>query len=739
MRFVKDPLNLISLAVAVVWIVVGTWFRPIGDFGVETDFYGDFVPFAREWMNGNPSIMLGYRGPFYYLLVGVLSTFGDPFLLAKILSAVCAGTSLRIIGGLLRRLWNPTVAVAGTLFLAANPTLTGYSFRACTDLVYLALFAGTVALIFTADGRHLRAWAAAGTCAGLAYLTRYNGAAMVPVGIVAALALVRPWKRAAETALTFGGAWFVVTSAWLFFLWNQTGDPFWNRNFALIAEEVYGTDPNLANLGQLVDSVGFSTLSEVVKLDPGRFWGVMAGNIPRHFWLDVRQLVGPVWALISAAGWIIALRSVRDRRHLVLAMAGMVAFVSLLPVFYNQRFMLTLVIWWASGFGCAVHFLMVRLGQPVFLNGIPRRVLGTGLYLILVLGAVASTAQGIRRSQGVAGGPSMPLAVLKLAESVREKGITFGPETPIAGRKPHIGYYLGAPVAPMATQGRVNHLAATGMHYLLVSDIESNIYPNLAPMLTLTRPARDFPGYRFLAGARHQEKSGRWQTAALYEVENPAVWHPSNPRSVLLGTDTPPGLNRLDFLRTKLARWYLNWTTEQPVRPLFALMDPDSRQHPLVRETEGDAYLADKKYQEAVDIYEALIAESGDPVDTLLRLSLAHFLAGETGRFESCLNEYADSWKSSEEQTLNDWVNEAAAQCRVRKYVPAAGLLNQVLALDPQSSDPELHRMLGYCYLNFRHPDRARAAFARYLEIVPGDPEILGILKDDSRLTGTRP
>jgi len=47
--------------------------------------------------------------------------------------------------------------------------------------------------------------------------------------------------------------------------------------------------------------------------------------------------------------------------------------------------------------------------------------------------------------------------------------------------------------------------------------------------------------------------------------------------------------------------------------------------------------------------------------------------------------------------------------------------------------------MLGYCYLNFRHPERARAAFARYLELVPGDPEILGILKDDSRLTGARP
>ena len=739
MRFVKDPLNLISLAVAVVWIVVGVGFRPIGDFGVETDFYGNYVPFAREWMSGNPSIMLGYRGPFYYLLVGVLSFLGDPFFLAKILSAVCAGTSLRLVGGLLRRLWNPTVAVAGTLFLAANPTLIQHSFRAGTDLAYLALFAGTMALIFPADHRNHRTWAAAGICAGLAYLTRYNGAALVPVGIVTALVVVRPWKRAAVTVLIFGGAWFTVTSAWLWFLWNQTGDPFWNRNFALVAEEVYGTDPNLANIGQLVDSVGFSSLGDVARVDPGRFFGVMVGNIPRHFWHDIQQLVGPVWALVSVAGWSLSLWRVPDRRRLVFAVTGLIVFMSLLPVFYNPRFMLTLLIWWAAGVGCAFHFLMVRFGQPVSLKGVPRRFLGWVFILILVLVTVQATTQGIRRSRGFAGGQPMPLVILELAESVRARGITLGPETPIAARKPHVGYYLGAPVVSMTTDGRLNDLAASGMHYLLVSDIESNMFPSLAPMLTPTRPARDFPGYRWLDGARHQEKSGRWHTAALYEVENPAAWQPADGKAVLIRSASPAGLDRLDFLRAKLARWYLNWTTDQPVRPLFDLMDSQSRRHHLVMETEGDAFLADKKYHEAVEIYETLMAGPGDPVDTLLRLSLAHYLAGDTEKFESRLNEYADRWKSREEQTLNDWINVAATRCRVRNYVPAAGLLNQVQVLDPESPNTELYRMLGYCYLNYRHPDRARAAFGRYLELVPGDPEILGILKDDSRLAGTRP
>jgi 4-amino-4-deoxy-L-arabinose transferase-like glycosyltransferase len=744
MRCVKDPLNLISLTVSLVWLVVAIWFRPIGDFGVETDFYGDFVPFAGEWMNGHPSIMLGYRGPFYYLLIGVLSFLGDPFLLAKILSAVCAGISIRVIGGMLRRLWNPTVAVGGALFLAANLTLIDYSFRASTDLVYLALFAGSLALFFTENARHYRTWALAGICAGLAYLTRYNGAMLVPMGLVAVLVMIRPWPRAAMTALAFVAAWLAVTGGWLWFLWNQTGDPFWNRNFALIAEEVYGTDPNLANIGQLVDSVGFSSFGEVVLLDPGRFFRAVAGNIPRHLWLDIKFLLGPIWAVLGLAGYVVSFRAFRNRRCLGFAMAGVIAFCGLLPVFYNQRFMLTLLIWWAAGLGNTVHFLMIqfeRLANRGSTTAPPTpgiRIIRGVLMAALVVAVILATTQGIRRSQGAAGGPSMPLALLNLAASVKESGIVLGEATPIAARKPHIGYYLGAPVGSLATRGVLNDLAASGMKYLLVSDIEGTMFPVLAPMLTDRRPVRDFPGYRWLDAASHQEKSGRKQTATLYAVENPAAWVPPITSAVRLQAPTPQGLDRLDFLRTRLAVWYLNWTVTEPVLPLFTMMNPASRTHPLVKQAEGDAYLADKDYGRAVNIYEDLMEGPGNSVDTVLRLALASHLAGESDRFEHYLNEYADRWDADTDPTLTDWLNEAAARCRVSHFAPAAGLLHQILLLDPEFNSSELFRMLGFCYLNLRHPDRARDAFARYLELVPDDPEILSVLKDDSRLAPSR-
>ena len=55
----RDPLNLIALASALVWGIVAVFHRPIGDFGVETDFYGDFARYSAQWIRGEPTVMNG--------------------------------------------------------------------------------------------------------------------------------------------------------------------------------------------------------------------------------------------------------------------------------------------------------------------------------------------------------------------------------------------------------------------------------------------------------------------------------------------------------------------------------------------------------------------------------------------------------------------------------------------------------------------------------------------------------
>ncbi len=744
LRFVSDPLNIISVTVFLVWAIVGIWFRPIGGYGVETDFYGDFVPNAREWAKGIPSVGLGYRGPFYYLLIGALSKFGDVFLLAKILSAACAGIGIRAIGGLFRNLWNTTVATAGSLFLAANSTLILYSYKACTDLVYLVLFVTTLALVFSKNRGHYKTWAAAGLMAGMAYLTRYNGVALVPIGMAAGLIMVRPWRRMAMTILAFGGSWLVIVSPWLLYLWNQTGDPFWNRNFALIAEEIYGLNSKVAGTGHLVDSVGFTSLGEVFRLDPGASFLAMAVNFPEHLWMDLKLLVGPVWGVLGMAGIALSFRTWSNRRCLAFALAGLITFTALSPVFYNQRFMLTLLIWWAAGFGGLVDYLANLFGRlsegRSRSGGILLRpgVMRNTMFLILGLAVILASFQGIRQSQGAGGGKAMPLAVLKLAKTVQQSGLVFGDDTPIAARKPHIGYYLGAPVGSLSTQSRLNDMAATGMHYLLVSNIESSWFPTLANMLTDRRPSRAFPGYRFVAAATARGKSGTKQTAALYAVENPATWERPSRSGIRTPPQTPEGLDRIDYLRSRLALWYLNWVNDQPVFGLFDLMKPQSRIHPRVMEAEGDVHLGSRQYNQAASIFRSLAEQGWKPGDTILRLAFVDYLSGDTRGFEQKMNEFISQGKMDSQPTMNDWIDEAVIRFQGKDYAPAAALFINIRRLYPDLATGQDYKFLGHCYMNLRHGEKARAAFGKALEITPDDPAITTFLKFDARLREPR-
>ena len=88
--------------------------RPLGDYAVETDFFGDYVPWARQWMAGHPSVMDGFKGPVYYLMLGISSKIasllfagrthpGMEFAVGKGLSVLAAAVILLLVGGIVLR------------------------------------------------------------------------------------------------------------------------------------------------------------------------------------------------------------------------------------------------------------------------------------------------------------------------------------------------------------------------------------------------------------------------------------------------------------------------------------------------------------------------------------------------------------------------------------------------------------------------------------------------------------
>ena len=57
----RVPLWWIPVLFTLCWAMYAVIRRPVGDYAVETDFFGDYVPWSREWMAGHPSAMNGFK------------------------------------------------------------------------------------------------------------------------------------------------------------------------------------------------------------------------------------------------------------------------------------------------------------------------------------------------------------------------------------------------------------------------------------------------------------------------------------------------------------------------------------------------------------------------------------------------------------------------------------------------------------------------------------------------------
>src|SRR5258705_8054777 len=77
------------------------WMHPVGDYFVETDFYGGYAPGVRAlWAHGLDVSRYGVVGPVYELVLGLLSlTRIDLFRLAQFLSLFSSALTIFLLSG----------------------------------------------------------------------------------------------------------------------------------------------------------------------------------------------------------------------------------------------------------------------------------------------------------------------------------------------------------------------------------------------------------------------------------------------------------------------------------------------------------------------------------------------------------------------------------------------------------------------------------------------------------------
>jgi hypothetical protein len=735
--FLRDPLTLIALAFALVWGVVALFFRPIGDYGVETDFYGDFAIYSRQWMSGSPSLMNGFRGPLYYLVLGILTVpFRDAFLAGKIISIVSAAIGLWLAGDLARRLFGRTAGTAAALAIAANPTFTEHAYRACSDLFYWFVFVAAVWFLLKDETDRVSSRIWAGALSGAAWLTRANGAALVPAGLVALLATPGSWRGAARRAVLYLVAFVVVSAPWGIYVWSKAGSPFWNRNYENAAIEVLVEKPDMAQVGGFMSAIDFTSFGEVLAVWPAQFARTMLGNAGGHIAQDARRLMGLPWAIVGIAGFALGFRLWRTRRGIVFLALGAITYLSLVPVFYNPRFMITLLVWWGAGTG----LLAERLSRILRGDRAGRMILAA-----FGIAAIAFTFQGIRASQDPKRNGGLPVELLDLAQKARRSGARFDETTPIAARKPHIGYYLDAPVVSIPA-GQLAEIGKSGARYLLVSGSEVNVLPALSLLWAPPAGTPPPPGLDPIAQSIVKNSEGKTVRAAtLYAVENPAPW--TRKISTPLPEPVPPpgGLSRVDFLRVQLVRWYIRWNSSRDAGAVLRLMAPRALERPDVLLLRADLTLERNDLDEAERLYRKVLdLEPGNQRAALAlggiaylrndRPAMDRWLTVALGGFPTGRPTVPSADGGGMALRPEDWRGPALDELRQaawttfqsRDFASTVAPLAALMDVDP--SFPRGRVTLAYALQGIRRNAEAKEAARDFLREHPKDREALQLL-----------
>ena len=467
----------------------------IGDYSTETDFYGAYADGAHAIQQGHlDPRRYGVVGPGYEVTLALAGrVVGDLFLAAELLSTCAAVATLMLWFVLLRRRADARLGLFAVLFMAANPYFFRYGYTASTDALALALEAGSLALLLATSGA--RTAAGAGLLAAAAFLTRYNAIVLLPAGLIATAAGGR-WEHRADgtsrepssrggapsrEALAFAGGFGIPVGLWLAYcLAHGVGFAFQLHHN--LAYEVYARSRGIGwDAYQRDLQPGFRTFWDVIARDPMAVARRVAANGVGHLIQDARILLGWPTAVCVALGGLLASGGGALRRQWPLAAPAVLFFLSLVPVFYSERYALALLPFYAAG--AAALF-----ASPRFALVVGRRLWLKPLLAAVPLGLAAASSLDLQRRVLA----QQPVEALACAETLRSLA---RPGDRVIARKPHIAYLagIGALAFPFADSlpELADYARRHGARWLFFGYGEGELRPAFRYLLD---PTGDVPG-----------------------------------------------------------------------------------------------------------------------------------------------------------------------------------------------------------------------------------------------------
>ncbi len=454
-------------------------YRKVGNYDIETDFFWDYAVEAKNILRG--IINVGeFRGPGYPAIVALLSIItGDFFKSGLIISAVSSALVILITFKLLNRVFNEKIAFFVSLTMILNPTFLRYSYVCGTDMFFDLLVSSAIffAIIGSLGNKTLLLFIS-GLLGGYAYLTRYNGIALLLS--LPAIVLILNHKNLKngfiKSLLSIFG-YFVFLVPWSIYSYIKRGEFFYNRNYLNIAYEMYAKGKIPWDNFWFEASKEYKSLVDVFLRDPGLFIEKSFLNFIDHLWRDLTQLCGWQFALLSALGLILMLSEKIDKVKLAYYVSSFFFFLVLVFVFYSERF--------------SMYLLPTYLSIGYHITNWKK--ISSTKYGLLILWAFLNLISLPKISEMIKKDiENQPVDILYIAQQFKAK---FGDSERgkiIVARKPNIAYYLDMEfkLFPLANtyEQLANELKNLNASYLYYSWIEYYFRRNFEGLFNYTSP-----------------------------------------------------------------------------------------------------------------------------------------------------------------------------------------------------------------------------------------------------------
>jgi len=446
----------LTLFIFVVWV------RRIGDFGVETDFYGTYAPGARDIVHGHiDPRRYGVTGPLYEFVLAFGMLFRIPaFPFAKVLSA------LSILGTLI--LW--TRIATGMLgdrvgrwvpwLLILSPTFVRFGYTASSDALYCLLF--TLAVFALTQAENVKASFKSGISALVAFAARYQ-------------ALVFPgfaflWWIGKPKALRLWGFFLIAFPGLLLvglLVLSLAGisvpkpDFLYNVHYEVSKGHVDWDD-------YLNQAGGRGNPWDVFIKQPGSVLAAALSNVPKHLENELVHAAGMALIPFVIAGFVSLFVSAPGRGSaLRFASFWLLQFILLLPTQVSERYALTQIPLLAVVSSWSLETLAGKLRR----NWVPRAAPVLGAVILCGLALNVRNQIDYQRRQ--------PRYLIETAAQI--ESLTHSTDR-IMARKPHLPYLLNCrwvyfPDAQDLTALRAS-LSKTPAEYVYYGRSEFTLRPN---------------------------------------------------------------------------------------------------------------------------------------------------------------------------------------------------------------------------------------------------------------------